>query len=218
MGLMLFNKPECPFCWKVRWTFYLADVAYEKFYVDTDNKPPELFAASPKGSVPVLVLDDGKVIDESQEIVRFIDERHDGVSLLADAEARDLQNYSDKEIGPLVREAVFMCREQAPHEWDHALLDRCQANWQTVLSKLEQVCSNTGPWFLGENSSIADCALIPRLTITTYYGLIGLGTYPKLFAWYQRMLAHPGYAATAPDNMSANTMLARIKKQQESNA
>ncbi|WP_367850345.1 glutathione S-transferase [Rhodoferax sp. WC2427] len=41
------------------------------------HKPPELLAASPKGTVPVLVLPDGSVIDQSLDIMRWALAHHD---------------------------------------------------------------------------------------------------------------------------------------------
>ena len=48
-----------------------AGVSFRLFEVDLKNRPKELYEASPKGTVPVLVLDDGTIIDESLEIVRW---------------------------------------------------------------------------------------------------------------------------------------------------
>lgn len=41
------------------------------------NKPPEMLAASPKAIVPVLVLPDGTVIDQSLDIMRWALKQHD---------------------------------------------------------------------------------------------------------------------------------------------
>ena len=41
------------------------------------SKPPEMLAASPKGTVPVLVLADGEVIDESLDIMLWALGRND---------------------------------------------------------------------------------------------------------------------------------------------
>ncbi|MEQ9124984.1 MAG: glutathione S-transferase N-terminal domain-containing protein, partial [Alphaproteobacteria bacterium] len=41
------------------------------------DKPPEMLAASPKGTVPVLVLTDSRVIDESLDIMRWALARND---------------------------------------------------------------------------------------------------------------------------------------------
>jgi glutathione S-transferase len=45
--------------------------AYELCEVDLKNRPPELYAVSAKGTVPVLVLDDGTILQESLDIMRW---------------------------------------------------------------------------------------------------------------------------------------------------
>ena len=52
--------------------------------VDLRNKPPALLACSPKGTVPVLVLPDGRVIDESLDIMRWALAIHDPGRWLGD--------------------------------------------------------------------------------------------------------------------------------------
>ena len=51
------------------------------------DKPVAMVAASPKGTVPVLVLADGRVIDESLDIMRWALARHDLEGWLAGDEA-----------------------------------------------------------------------------------------------------------------------------------
>ena len=56
---------------RARLALRLAKVEVQIQEIDLRNRPPELYAVSPKGTVPVLALDDGTVIDESIEIVRW---------------------------------------------------------------------------------------------------------------------------------------------------
>lgn len=51
------------------------------------NKPAELLKASPKGTVPVLVLTDGTVVDESLDIMRWALGQHDPLNWLSGADA-----------------------------------------------------------------------------------------------------------------------------------
>jgi glutathione S-transferase len=46
-------------------------IKVEQREVDLKNKPPELLNASAKGTVPVLILENGRVIDESMEILMW---------------------------------------------------------------------------------------------------------------------------------------------------
>ena len=183
----LYDKAECPFCWKVRLVCLLKGVALDEITIDTDAKPAEFLALSPKGKVPVL-QGDGWILEESKVIVAFLEENHPEPALLSDAHALEIEAYSDKSIGVAIRDAIFMRRAQAPADWDHEVLERCQRNWDEVLTTLEAQCDADGPWFLGGNPSVADCALVARFALAAYYGLEGVHAYPRVASWWQRMV------------------------------
>jgi glutathione S-transferase len=51
------------------------------------DKPPEMVAVSPKGTVPVLVVGDGHVVDESLDIMRWALAQNDPENWLAHEDA-----------------------------------------------------------------------------------------------------------------------------------
>lgn len=50
---------------------YLSDISCELREVSLKNKPPSMIKLSPKGTVPVMLLENGKVIDESIDIINW---------------------------------------------------------------------------------------------------------------------------------------------------
>ena len=56
---------------RARLALHSSGIALQHREVELTNKPASLLAASPKGTVPVLVLPDGQVIDESLDIMRW---------------------------------------------------------------------------------------------------------------------------------------------------
>ena len=62
---------------RARLALAVSGVGYKLREVSLKNKPAELLAASPKGTVPVLVLPGGQVIDESLNIMRWALEQND---------------------------------------------------------------------------------------------------------------------------------------------
>jgi len=68
---ILYSFRRCPYAIRARLALAAAAVPVELREVSLAAKPPELLDASAKGTVPVLVLADGRVIDESQQIVRW---------------------------------------------------------------------------------------------------------------------------------------------------
>lgn len=68
---ILYSFRRCPFAMRARMGLLVAGVGCEIREVVLRDKPAELLAASPKGTVPVLVLPGGRVIDQSLEILRW---------------------------------------------------------------------------------------------------------------------------------------------------
>jgi glutathione S-transferase len=80
---ILYSFRRCPYAMRARMALLVSGVAFEICEVRLSDKPAALFEASPKGTVPVLVLSDGTVIDESIDIMRWALARHDPENWLA---------------------------------------------------------------------------------------------------------------------------------------
>ena len=68
---VLYSFRRCPYAIRARLALAVSGVGYELREVSLKSKPAEMLAASPKGTVPVLVLPGGQVIDESLDIMRW---------------------------------------------------------------------------------------------------------------------------------------------------
>ena len=66
---VLYSFRRCPYAMRARLALAVSGTRCELREVKLRAKPPSMLAASAKGTVPVLVLPDGKVIDESLEIM-----------------------------------------------------------------------------------------------------------------------------------------------------
>ena len=67
---ILYSFIRCPFAIRARMIIKLADIKCELREIRLNNKPKHMLEASPKGTVPVLILKD-KIIDESSDIVNW---------------------------------------------------------------------------------------------------------------------------------------------------
>lgn len=67
----LYTFRRCPYAMRARMALLQAGRAFEAVEVSLRDKPPSLLALSAKATVPVLQLPDGRVIDESWEIMRW---------------------------------------------------------------------------------------------------------------------------------------------------
>lgn len=68
---ILYNFRRCPYAMRARLALAVSGTRVELREVSLKAKPAEMLAVSAKGTVPVLVLPDGKVIDESLAIMRW---------------------------------------------------------------------------------------------------------------------------------------------------
>ena len=74
---ILYSFRRCPYAMRAWMALLVSDTVFEIREVKLSDKPAELIAASPKATVPVLVLPEGQVIDESLDIMRWALGRHD---------------------------------------------------------------------------------------------------------------------------------------------
>ncbi|AKH42639.1 glutathione S-transferase [Altererythrobacter atlanticus] len=91
---ILYSFRRCPYAMRARLALAISRTACELREVKLSAKPPQLLEASPKGTVPVVVLPDGTVIDESIDIMRWALGRHDPEGWL-ERDDRDLIARND---------------------------------------------------------------------------------------------------------------------------
>ncbi len=68
---VLYSFRRCPYAMRARLALAVSGIAYELREVKLSAKPQAMLAASPKGTVPVLVLASGEVIDQSIDIMHW---------------------------------------------------------------------------------------------------------------------------------------------------
>lgn len=74
---VLYSFRRCPYAMRARMALLASGTACELREIILRAKPAEMLAVSPKGTVPVLVLPDGTVLEESLEIMLWALERND---------------------------------------------------------------------------------------------------------------------------------------------
>ena len=73
----LYSFRRCPYAMRARMALHVSGIDYEHREVLLRDKPAEMLAASPKGTVPVFVTDNGEVIDESLDLALWALEQND---------------------------------------------------------------------------------------------------------------------------------------------
>lgn len=84
---ILYSFRRCPYAMRARMAIAVSGVQVELREVVLRDKPPEMIAVSPKGTVPVLLLSADHVVDESLDIMRWALAQNDTANWLAHADA-----------------------------------------------------------------------------------------------------------------------------------
>ncbi|KHK57935.1 glutathione S-transferase [Ralstonia sp. A12] len=74
---LLYSYRRCPYAMRARLAMLQANRRFQTFEIVMRDKPAALLALSPKGTVPVLHLPDGGVLEESLDIMRWAFEHQD---------------------------------------------------------------------------------------------------------------------------------------------
>lgn len=72
---LLYTYRRCPYAMRARMALLVAGIAFDAHEVSLRDKPPAMLALSPKGSVPVMLLPDGRVLEQSWDIMGWALER-----------------------------------------------------------------------------------------------------------------------------------------------
>ena len=68
---LLYTYRRCPYAMRARMALLQAGVAFQAHEVSLRAKPPAMLKLSPKGTVPVLLLPTGEVLEQSLDIMRW---------------------------------------------------------------------------------------------------------------------------------------------------
>jgi glutathione S-transferase len=68
---LLYTYRRCPYAMRARMALIVSGIAFDAHEISLRDKPAAMLAASPKGTVPVLVLSHGEVLEESLQIMRW---------------------------------------------------------------------------------------------------------------------------------------------------
>lgn len=180
---ILYSFRRCPYAMRARSALLASGISVELREVVLRDKPAAMLAASPKGSVPVLVLPDRHVIDESWDIMLWALRSHGTHEWLGENECHV------QAARPLVTEndATFkraLDRYKYPDRFPLHPQGFYRERGEKFLLKLEAHLSIT-PYLLADSMTIADAALLPfvRQFAAVDADWFATAPYPKLRAW-----------------------------------
>ncbi|WP_341904370.1 glutathione S-transferase [Polaromonas sp. YR568] len=202
---VLYSFRRCPYAMRARLALAVSATPYELREVVLREKPADMLAASPKGTVPVLVLPDSSVIDESLDVMRWALAQHDPEGWLSEDASvmADMLALIEQNDGAFKH---HLDRYKYPHRYSHeaqgsALTDlsgfaaehrRACSEW---LGQLEVRLKPHG-WLCGPRATLADMALRPfvRQFAHTDPAWFAAQNWPALQQWLAAFEASPLFA------------------------
>lgn len=185
-------------CYKVRLLASLLDVGYEWVPVDImagDTKKDEFLRKNPNGKIPLLELDDGRLLWESNAILNYL---ASGTEYLpADrfemAKVLQWQFFEQYSHEPYIAVARFINKYLGLPQNMRAEYASKQAGGHKALRVMEQQLART-PYLTGARLTTADISLY-GYTHVAHEGGFDLSAYPSIQAWIERVAAHPRYVS-----------------------
>jgi len=184
---ILYSFRRCPYAMRARMALAVSGIDIEHREVLLRDKPPAMLHASPKGTVPVVVLPDGHVVDESLDIMRWALGQNDPEDWLAPGSAAfDLIARSD---GPFKHD---LDRYKYPNRYDNVDALQHRQSGSEFLAELDQKLMGQAQLF-GSQISVADIAIFPfaRQFANHDRDWFDAQDWPRLQAWLAAHLASP---------------------------
>ena len=179
---------------RARLGILFAGLQVELREVTLKNKPAQMLAISPKGTVPVLQLVDGTVIEESRDIIVWALEQQDPQGLL-DAtilpQANALIEQNDNEFKYWLDRYKYADRHVDMTQTEY------RQRGEGFLQVLEALL-NRNAYLLGEAPSIADIGIMPFVRQFAHVDrdVFSQLPYPNLQRWLQHWLEYPLFLQT----------------------
>lgn len=184
-------------CYKIQLLAGLLDLSYRWVDVDIlagETRTDAFLHKNPAGQIPLLELDDGRCISESNAILNYLAQGSEYLPDDAYERARVLQwqffeQYSHE---PYIAVARFIRKYLGLPEDRREEYEAKQAGGYRALSVMEQQLSRS-PFMAGQRPTIADISLYAYTQVSDEGGF-DLTGYPAIREWLERIRGLPGYS------------------------
>ncbi|MCE7026879.1 glutathione S-transferase family protein [Jiella avicenniae] len=195
--ITIYGMPDSGNCYKPRLLCALTGRPFHHVGVSTEDggtQRPDYLAKNPNGKVPLLELEDGRVLPESNAMLFFLGEETAFVPANPFERAEMLswmffEQYSH-EPHVAVRRSLKIYARLAAFATEERLAATMTGGLK-ALSVMEQRLAER-PWLAGDAPSLADVALYAYSHVAAEGGF-DLAAFPAIGAWLDRVAALPGY-------------------------
>lgn len=193
MTLQIYGDSISGNCRKVAWTAEKLGIPYrwiEVSVLGAETRTPEFRALNPAGEVPLVVLEDGRRLAQSNAIILYLAEGSNLIPKDAYDRAKMLEwlfweQYSHERFIAVARRMRLLDGLSAD-QVDPKLMERGNAALARMALQLEET-----PYLVGDALTLADLSLA-AYTRVAHEGGFDLALYPAVKAWVTRVEAELG--------------------------
>lgn len=185
MKPILYSYRRCPYAMRARMAIWAANIQVEVREISLREKPAHLLQISPKGTVPVLQLPDGTVLEQSLDIMQWA---------LAQSDPQGWLNADPEAVNALItiNDGDFkkaLDRYKYPDRYPEHTQQVYREQGEQFLLRL-QVALEQHDYLLGDKPSMADVAIFPfiRQFAAVDAEWFASSAYPKLRVWLEGWL------------------------------
>ncbi len=147
-------------------------------------------ARSPRGTVPVLELDDGTCLTESLPIMEYLEELYPepvmiGATALERAQVRSRERYIELNVFLRLVRLVHATNSPLGLPPNPALAENEMRHLPGAMAYVDELVGE-GPFVMGDQVSIADCTLLAGFNFAKFGGLEIVDQYSNLVRWFER--------------------------------
>lgn len=190
---ILYSFRRCPYAMRTRLAIAFAQQQVELREVALKDKPQQMLEISPKGTVPVLQLADGSVIEQSRDIMLWALHLNDPDGLLANEPSADTADLLDENDGEFKH---WLDRYKYADRYPEQSAVDYRAKGEVFLNKLELRLQQNA-FLSGDRIRIADIAIMPfvRQFAMVDKAWFDHAPYPALQVWLEQWLHSELFAA-----------------------
>ena len=141
---------------RARMALQLANLKCELREVELKNKPKEMLQVSPKGTVPILVLDD-VILDESNDIIHWVISNNPNILMNLDAEQAQ---QTSKLVDLFDTEFKHHLDRYKYHQRYGSIATEHREKCDDILYLLDEEISKDG-WIFSDEISLLDISILP---------------------------------------------------------
>ncbi|KKD37151.1 MAG: glutathione S-transferase family protein [Limnoraphis robusta] len=194
--LRLYEYPPSGNCYKIRLLLTQLGIPFERIYVDIvqrESRTPEFLSKNPNGRVPLLELEPGKFLPESNAVLYYLSQETPffPTDQFEQAQVMQWMFFEQYSHEPYIATSRYWISILGKAEEYKQVLEQKQPLGYAALGVMEEQLKNS-PFFVGNCYTIADICLFAYTHVADEGGF-DLTRFPAILAWINRVKEQPNY-------------------------